>query len=115
MTLALRSHWGAWVIKGAEQVIGSDGTGLGVGGTAPLGLLVRKMGGGGASLGAYRSLGPLSKASGVPRDRGEGRAHLLLGQNGTGRWLCPQERTTLPRPPPPGADLKALRARKSDE
>lgn len=82
-------------------MIGSDGPG--VGGAAPPGLLVRKTGAGrtSASLGAYRSLGPLGKASGVPAGREEGRALLLLGQNGTGRGLCPQETAALPRRRPP--------------
>lgn len=57
-----------------------------MGGTAPLGLLVRKMGvgRGGASLGAYRSLGPLSKAGGVPRGRGKGELTSSLGRMGQG-------------------------------
>ena len=76
--------WRAWVIAGAGQVIGSDGAG--VGGWNCFSLLLGEEDGDRAQvlgwgtspgLGVDRSLRPLSKTSGIPRDRGARRAHLL--------------------------------------
>lgn len=99
-------------------MIGSDGPGVG-GGRSSRAPGEEEGGGAGrtsAGLGAYRSLWPLGKASGVPTGREAGRVLLLLlGQNGTGRGLCPQEIAAVLRSRPPGAGLRAVGARKGDE